>query len=388
MSVMIFVNDFWKIYDVPHWLEHAERGEDFMGLADVVFPCFLFVVGMSIPLAIENRYQKGCTVESTFGHILFRTLALLVMGVFIANSEVGVHSMVGYRIGTYWIAMALAFVLVWNRYPQRGVLQKRDSHVLLRLGGIFILFYLAITYRDPEGKVFAAGWWGILGIIGWCYLLCAVIYVFVRDDLKSLFIAWFVLITICVLGSKMRESYGGEALLALPKPNFYYDLLGIVHIGNGALPAFTMAGMMLSVAAVRYREVEMKKKLLFVSMVIGLLLFAGAISRHFWILAKLGATPPWVFYVTAIATGMYVFLEYLVKTGKAFWFNMIIPAGTATLTTYLVPYFFYGLADITGVVLPDWLTHGSMGLVNCLVFTLITIGITRLLGSFHIQLKI
>lgn len=45
MFTMIFVNDFWKVHDVPHWLEHAVYGEDFMGLADIVFPCFLFAVG-------------------------------------------------------------------------------------------------------------------------------------------------------------------------------------------------------------------------------------------------------------------------------------------------------------------------------------------------------
>ena len=87
MFVMIFVNDFWKIHDVPHWLEHATRGEDFLGLADVVYPCFLFVVGMSIPFAIERRYNKGMSGESTIGHIFSRSLALLVMGVFITNSE-------------------------------------------------------------------------------------------------------------------------------------------------------------------------------------------------------------------------------------------------------------------------------------------------------------
>ena len=80
MFTMIFVNDFWKIHDVPHWLEHAAYGEDFMGLADVVFPCFLFAVGMSIPYAIERRYAKGCYAESTVGHILTRTLWLIVMG--------------------------------------------------------------------------------------------------------------------------------------------------------------------------------------------------------------------------------------------------------------------------------------------------------------------
>ena len=73
MLTMIFVNDFWKVHGVPHWLEHADVYEDFMGLADVVFPCFLFAVGMSIPYAIERRYAKALSAESTVSHILSRT---------------------------------------------------------------------------------------------------------------------------------------------------------------------------------------------------------------------------------------------------------------------------------------------------------------------------
>ena len=70
------------------------------------------------------------------------------------------------------------------------------------------------------------------------------------------------------------------------------------------------------------------------------------------------------------------------------WFNLIRPAGTATLTTYLVPYVFYGFADVTGVVLPDWFTHGFMGLVNCLCFAFVVIGVTWVMEKLHVKLKI
>ncbi|MDR3134206.1 MAG: DUF5009 domain-containing protein, partial [Prevotellaceae bacterium] len=59
MLLMIFVNDLWTISGEPDWIGHAESHQDFLGLADVVFPCFLFVVGMSIPFAIERRFSKG-----------------------------------------------------------------------------------------------------------------------------------------------------------------------------------------------------------------------------------------------------------------------------------------------------------------------------------------
>ena len=63
MFLMIFVNDFWTVGGVPHWLEHAATHEDAMGLSDIVFPLFLFVVGLSIPYAIEHRFQKLIPAE-------------------------------------------------------------------------------------------------------------------------------------------------------------------------------------------------------------------------------------------------------------------------------------------------------------------------------------
>ena len=49
MLLMVFVNDLWSVGGVPHFLEHFEAFEDGMGVADIVFPMFLFAMGMSIP---------------------------------------------------------------------------------------------------------------------------------------------------------------------------------------------------------------------------------------------------------------------------------------------------------------------------------------------------
>ncbi|MBE9517842.1 MAG: DUF1624 domain-containing protein, partial [Bacteroidetes bacterium] len=46
MLLMIFVNDLWSLTDIPAWLEHKAANEDGMGLADVVFPAFLLIVGL------------------------------------------------------------------------------------------------------------------------------------------------------------------------------------------------------------------------------------------------------------------------------------------------------------------------------------------------------
>lgn len=387
MFVMIFVNDFWKIHDVPHWLEHAKFGEDFMGLADVVFPLFLFVVGMSIPYAIENRFNRNATVESTLGHIFSRTLALLVMGAFITNSEARLSPDVSYTIGIYWILMVAAFILIWNQYPRSEDKKRQALYRILKFIGILILLFLAITFRNPNGEIFMAHW-GILGAIGWAYLLVSMIYLFTRNNLKPLAIVWLVLVAICILGTPMKELWGSQPILALPKPNFYNEMLNIFHIGNGALPAFTMGGVIFSLLTVKYRDLEKSKKILYGTLLTIVLLIAGVISREFWILSKLSATPPWIFYVTAIGIATYMLLTWLVHIGKSGWFNIIKPAGTATLTCYLIPYIAYAMADLTGITLPDWLTHDFVGILNCLAFALFIIGITWLLGRFKVKLKI
>jgi hypothetical protein len=387
MFVMIFVNDFWKVHDIPSWLDHAARGVDFMGLADVVFPCFLFVVGMSIPFAIERRYAKGLTGESTIGHILSRTLALLVMGAFITNSEARLSPDVSYRIGIYWFLMVGAFFCVWNQYPPAKDAVRKRLYAALKIVGVLVLLYLAVTFRSTKGDVFGARW-GILGSIGWTYLVCALIYVFTRDRLKYLLPLWIVFVLVCILGSRMNEVNGGESILALPRPNFYNEALGILHIGNGALVAFTMGGVILSVLSARCIHLPEWKKLAGTLLLAAVLLAVGIVARKFWILSKISATPTWIFYVSAIAVALYGILSLVAVKGKAGWFDAIKPAGTATLTTYTIPYVAYGLADVTGIVLPDWFTHGFLSIVNCLCFAFLIIWVTWLLGKIHLKLKI
>ena len=50
MFLMVFVNDLWTVGGVPRWIEHTKATQDGMGLADIVFPMFLFSVGMSVSL--------------------------------------------------------------------------------------------------------------------------------------------------------------------------------------------------------------------------------------------------------------------------------------------------------------------------------------------------
>src|ERR1700749_4773259 len=75
--VMIFVNELAGIRDIPQWMKHMPRDADAMTFVDLVFPAFLFIVGMSIPFALQNRLSKGDSFWQLQGHILWRTIGLL-----------------------------------------------------------------------------------------------------------------------------------------------------------------------------------------------------------------------------------------------------------------------------------------------------------------------
>ena len=388
MTLMIFVNDFWKVHDVPQWMEHAKHGVDFMGLSDFVYPAFLFCVGMSVPYAIEHRYRKGYSGESTMGHILLRVLSLLIMGAFLGNSEARLApDFTLYRIGTYWLVAVASFFLVWNAYPKNPSRRQSILFTCLKIIGGLCLLFLAVTYRKPDGRVFDTSF-SILGGIAWTYLVAAVVYYFCRDNLRKIIPIWVAVLAVCVLTQRMRPEMGDVAILNFPRPNFLEGMLRVLHIGNGGSVFLALSGLLVSVVTEKIAGLPQGKRIL-IGLGTALAAFLlGVFTRRFWIAAKLGLTLPCCLFVSAIAIAVYTLLRFLNSKGLSGWFAVIRPAGTATLTTYMIPYVFYGFADITGIVLPDWLTHRPLALVNCFCFALICIAIVGLLQKLHLKLKV
>jgi len=144
MVLMIFVNDLGSLKDIPAWLGHVAKGVDGIGLADIVFPAFLFIVGMSLPFAIDNRRKKGETDLQIIGHVLMRTISLLVMGVFLVNGETYNAEATG-MTRYFWNPLCcLSFILIWNVYSEKT---NKTLVYGLKALGIITLIVLAIIYR-------------------------------------------------------------------------------------------------------------------------------------------------------------------------------------------------------------------------------------------------
>ena len=89
MVIMIFVNDLASVRGLPWWNYHMKANVDFMTYVDIVYPFFLFVVGVSIPLAFQQRLKKNPSLPALWLHIGVRSLSLVVLGLILANAEKG-----------------------------------------------------------------------------------------------------------------------------------------------------------------------------------------------------------------------------------------------------------------------------------------------------------
>ncbi|HSM48766.1 MAG TPA: DUF5009 domain-containing protein, partial [Draconibacterium sp.] len=164
LFLMLFVNDL-NVQAVPEWLVHTKADFDGMGLADWVFPGFLFMVGMAVPFAIQSRYKAGDTFGKVLLHIFIRTGSLLLIGILMLNSSRLNPDLSGISKNLWAILMYISVFLIWNQY---GDLNRNYKYFLKGIGFVGLIV-LAVIFRSgtPE-KVgwMQTGWWGILGLIG------------------------------------------------------------------------------------------------------------------------------------------------------------------------------------------------------------------------------
>ncbi|RDC62459.1 DUF5009 domain-containing protein [Adhaeribacter pallidiroseus] len=378
MVLMIFVNDLWSLKHIPAWLEHVPRGVDGMGLADTVFPAFLFIVGMSIPLAIANRKKKGDRTFTLVGHIAARTLALLVMGLFLVNGEYIQETATGLSRTGWYSLSCLAFILIWNMYP---VTVKPGVARLLQAIGVGILLTLAFMYRGGEGDEagqFATYWWGILGLIGWSYLASALTTLFAGRQYFLIGVAW-VLFCGLSMASSAKLIPADSFLNIIPNP-----ILG------GTLVAITLGGVIITLLIQHFRPQNNSGRLLLVlgGVAVGLMAL-GFYTRPYWGIAKLGATPAWLFICSALTILAFMAIYWLADIkGKAHWFSFIKPAGTDTLLCYLLPYLAYAAVNLLNIHWPAWMLTGGVGLLKSFLFALGCVGVTGLLSRLGIRLKL
>jgi heparan-alpha-glucosaminide N-acetyltransferase len=379
LLLMLFVNDL-NMDVAPAWLGHMEADFDGMGLADWVFPGFLFMVGMAIPFSFSKRISQGLTLAENSRHIFIRTISLLIIGVLMLNTGRVNPELTGMSENLWALLMYIGVFLVWNDYRNKD--KKFFTVTAFRLAGIGLLVLLVFKFRSgsPENDgSLITGWWGILGLIGWGYLVSAFTYLFCRESiLKTAAVTVFFLILNILSGLKLLE------LLNPVKP-----LLGVIIEGN--VPFIVLTGLTAGLI-LRKSAASGHKMVIQYQIIIGTLcLIAGFILRRWFILSKIQATPSWGLVCCGIS--FFVFTIIYVITDvfkKKAWASFFRPAGENSLTTYLAPDILYYLIWMTGipVLFYKQSTEPLMVVAGSIVWAVLMVWLTVLLRRLGISLKL
>ena len=135
---MILVNNpgSWAFVYAP--LAHAEWHG--WTPTDLIFPYFLFIMGVAIPLSFRRRLSEGVPRTALFGHVVRRSLLLIAIG------------------------------LLMRAVPSFDFAQMRWAGVLQRIGLVYVAAGGLYLWLKPSGRWSAAGgllllYWGLMVLV-------------------------------------------------------------------------------------------------------------------------------------------------------------------------------------------------------------------------------
>jgi heparan-alpha-glucosaminide N-acetyltransferase len=375
--VMIFVNDVAGVKDLPWWTYHLPGNVNGMTYVDMVFPFFLFIVGISLPLSVRHRLSKTSSIARLWGHILARSFALVVLGVALANGEKADAHLTGVS-GNIWLLLTLlGAILFWNIYPRSD--RHKTLFKAMKLAGLVLMAAMFAIFRRV-GKDGHAAWldfsyWEILGLIGWTYLAVSILYIPTRRWRWSP-LAWLVcLVTLNAVSLAHWITFSAKL------PYYFWPW------NTGCFCLLTMAGIVTSTIFLSDTlAATPKQKALWA------IVFSAALFLAGWLLTPLGiskirATPTWGLYSAGAATLAFLALYWICDVQRHVrWAAIVKPAGSNTLLTYLLP-------DLCFVTLGSlaWLNpwgHGWQGVLQSLVFTFVILGISAVLTRYKLRMQL
>lgn len=425
---MIWVNYIAGMPGIPHWLEHARPKADGITLPDLVFPAFLFIVGIAIPLALQR--EGGRFSAALLGRLLWRATSLMVAGVVLANAYRYDEAAAPLPRAAYFLLFYLAMILLWRQdsapasrpqgRPSQGPAAPIPS---VRRGaafwcGLALMGALLAAFRGQVNAEFGSvylqhSWWGILGMIGWAYLLCSVIYVALDGKPVLLLLALALLIVLYTAGT--------SGALPLPQAlNAFVNVPQVLGSTAANVMAGTLAGTLFlrrapaspaaaapsapprqaasaastaadaadaaaaAMAAHRYRIAAMA--------CFAVALFAaGMLLRPLHGINKIQATESYTLVCAGLVLALFLLFYVLIDVLQwRAWSAPLMPAGANALFAYIAPDLWEQLAAVLHLPRFWWpclASGGAAGLLNAAAMAAAMMGLTALANRAGLRLK-
>jgi heparan-alpha-glucosaminide N-acetyltransferase len=182
---------------------------------------------------------------------------------------------------------------------------------------------------NPDFNTFSFRSWGILGSIGWGYLVASFTYLLFRDDISKTTGAIIFFLILNVLSKLHLLDF-----LNPVKPAF-----GVLI--NGNVPFIVLSGMLITLILRKLKDEQLKA--FYITACLGIVsIGSGFIFRHWFLISKIQATPSWGLICNGISMILFAILFWIIDIKKqSSWAAFLKPAGANSLTVYLVPDMFY-----------------------------------------------
>lgn len=308
----------------------------------------------------------------------------MTIGLVLANAEAGDVSRMIVPPALWAILALVGAGLFLNEYG------KSDRYAVLyrwlRVIGLatVVAMYAIFRHAPDHGHGHRNGPWidfaypEILGLIGYTYLAVALLYIPTRRKL------WAPLA--CFIGLVLFNALNAAGWITFPKTVPYY----FWPFTNGAMAAITFGGIITSViflGAHRWQSVKAKT---FLGLSFGVLSLAAGWALTPLGISKIRATPTWSLYSVGAAVLAFTALYWVCDIKRnTQWAFFVRPAGSNTLTTYLLPDLWYYLLAFAGVhYFSTHFSYGWPGAVKSLLFTAFILAVSGLLTRLGVRLRL
>lgn len=284
IAAMILVTDPGTYSYTYHQLRHAAW--DGATATDMIFPSFLFIVGMAITLSLPTRLQREGDRAALIWHVLGRSVLLIVVG------------------------------LIVNGFPDYVWQTLRLPGILQRIGLCYMVAGTLYAFLLPQEEVMSDNSQRRLGVLGGVFAGVLVLY-------------WFLLKSVNVpgIGAGHLDSFGNFP--AYLDRNLFgvlhlwpYGLtqgMGVTYDPEGLLSTLgALATTLLGVLAGEWMSRDIPRGRKGVELTAGafILLLLSLAFGHWMPVNKSLWTPTFVMFAGSISLGLFVFFWITVD-----WWN-------------------------------------------------------------------
>jgi heparan-alpha-glucosaminide N-acetyltransferase len=381
--LMIWVNYVAGMPGIPYWLEHAGPRADGITLPDLVFPGFLFIVGMSIPFALRRQAAPDW-------RLAWRAASLMLAGVVLANAYRYDAASALLPRAWYFLLFYAAMILLW----------RQGGQAWPRWLGAALMVFLVVTFRGSLNAEFTSvwlqhTWWGILGMIGWAYLVCCLAWLATGGRAGALATVFCGMIALSLAGSAGALAWLPDAVnsfvnvpqvLGSSAANVLAGTLATLILGAGG------AGAAAGTAGAAHAGLAPPVSHLWRLAALAVGLFATGMLLRPWVaINKIQATAPYTLVCSGIVLALFLLFYLLIDVLQyRSWAQWLLPAGANALLAYILPDLWEQAAAVLHMPRIWWpylSTGGVAGLLNAAVMTVLMMFLVALANRAGLKLK-